>query len=43
MLFCYPFLWSNNVSDLIGAGLPFIAGAILTGTAIISLTINNKT
>lgn len=42
MLYCFPHLWSANMADLIGAGFPFVAGAILTGTGLISLTINNK-
>jgi len=39
MLFCLPYLWSSNLTDLIGAGLPFIAGAILTTGGLINLTI----
>ena len=42
MLFCYPHLWSTNMADLVGAGFPFVGGAILTGTGLISLSINNK-
>lgn len=42
MLYCLQFLWSNRIEDLIGAGLPFIGGTILTGAALISLSINNK-
>lgn len=29
MLFCLPFLFSSNVADLVGAGFPFVGGAIL--------------
>jgi len=39
MLFCYPFLWSANVADLIGAGFPFVAGAILVVGSLINLTL----
>jgi hypothetical protein len=42
MLFCFTFLWSNNMLDLVGAGFPFVAGAILFGTGLISLTLNNN-
>lgn len=30
MLFCLPFLFSSNIADLVGAGFPFVGGAILT-------------
>jgi len=39
MLFCFPFLWSSNIADLIGTGFPFIAGAILTIGGLINLSI----
>lgn len=39
MLFCFPFLWSSNMADLVGAGFPFIAGAILTIGGLINLSI----
>ena len=29
MFFCLPFLFSSNVADLVGAGFPFVGGAIL--------------
>ncbi|MCH2032298.1 MAG: ubiquinone biosynthesis protein COQ4 [Tenacibaculum sp.] len=29
MIFCLPFLFSSNIADLIGAGFPFVGGAIL--------------
>lgn len=38
MLFCLPFLFSSNLADLIGAGFPFLGGAILTVGALIALT-----
>ena len=39
MLFCFPFLWSSNIADLVGAGFPFVAGAILTIGGLINLSI----
>lgn len=39
MLFCYPFLWSSNIADLIGAGFPFVAGAIFVVGGLINLTL----
>lgn len=42
MLFCFPFLWSANIADLVGAGFPFVGGAILFGTGLITLAIFNK-
>ena len=42
MVFCFPFLWSALLEDLVGAGFPFVGGAILFGCGLISLTMNNK-
>ena len=42
MLFCFQFLWSALMEDLVGAGFPFVGGSILFGTGLISLTLNNK-
>jgi len=42
MLFCFPFLWSSNVADLVGAGLPFIAGAILIIGGLINLSLLSR-
>lgn len=39
MLFCYPFLWSANVADLVGAGFPFVAGAIFVVGGFLNLTL----
>ncbi len=39
MLFCYPFLWSANLADLVGAGFPFVAGAILVVGGLLNLTL----
>jgi hypothetical protein len=42
MLFCYRFLWSSHMEDLVGAGFPFVAGAILFGSGLVTLAINNR-
>ena len=42
MLFCFPYLWSSNIADLVGAGFPFVAGAILTIGGLINLSILSK-
>ena len=42
MIFCYKFLWSANIADLVGAGFPFVGGSILFGTALITLGLVNK-
>jgi hypothetical protein len=36
MLFCLPFLFSANMADLVGAGFPFIGGAILSVGGLIA-------
>ncbi|MGN7787723.1 hypothetical protein ACTJIJ_24530 [Niabella sp. 22666] len=38
MMFCLPFLFSAHVADLIGAGLPFMGGAIIAGSGLIALS-----
>jgi len=38
MLFCLPFLFSSNIADLVGAGFPFIGGAILTVGGLFTLS-----
>ena len=42
MLFCFPFLWSANVADLVGAGFPFVAGAIFVVGGLVSLTLRGS-
>ena len=42
MLFCLPFLFSARIPDLIGAGFPFVGGAILAGSGLIALAISLK-
>lgn len=39
MLFCLPFLFSARIPDLIGAGFPFVGGAVLAGSGLIALAI----
>lgn len=38
MLFCFPFLWSAKINNLMGAGFPFVAGAILVGSSLMALS-----
>lgn len=38
MLFCLPFLFSSNIADLIGAGFPFVGGAILVVGGLLTLS-----
>lgn len=38
MLFCLPFLFSSNIADLVGAGFPFIGGAILAVGGLLTLS-----
>ena len=42
MLFCYRFLWSARMEDLVGAGFPFVAGSILFGAGLLTLAQMNK-
>ena len=42
MLFCFPFLWSSNIADLVGAGFPFVGGSILTIGGLINLSVLSK-
>lgn len=42
MLFCFPFLWSALLEDLVGAGFPFVGGAVLFGSGLMAFTLNNK-
>lgn len=42
MIFCLPFLFSSNLADLVGAGFPFLGGAILAAGGLISLTRNQQ-
>ena len=37
MLFCFPFLWSGRIEDLVGAGFPFVGAAVLFGSGLIAL------
>lgn len=42
MLYCLPFLYSPILEDLVGAGFPFVGGAILFIGGLISLSIINR-
>lgn len=42
MLFCFPFLWSAQMEDLVGSGFPFVAGSILFGSGLVALAIFNR-
>jgi len=42
MLYCLPYLFSPVLENLVGAGFPFIGGAILFAAGLISFSINNK-
>lgn len=39
MLICFMFLWSNDMRDITGAGLGFVAGAVMLGSGCIALAI----
>lgn len=36
MLFCLPFLFSDDLRDLVGAGFPFLGGAVLVAGGILA-------
>jgi hypothetical protein len=38
MIFCLPFLFSASLADLVGAGFPFLAGAIMSSAGLITLS-----
>ena len=38
MLFCLPFLFSSSIADLIGAGFPFLGGAIIASAGLLTLS-----
>lgn len=38
MLFCLPFLFSSSIADLIGAGFPFLGGAVIASAGLIALS-----
>ena len=37
MLITFFFLWSNDMRDIAGAGLGFVAGAVMLGSGVVSL------
>ena len=42
MLICFMFLWSNDIRDINGAGMGFIAGAAMLGSGCIALAICSR-
>ena len=38
MIFCLPFLFSSSLADLVGAGFPFVGGAILVVGGLLALS-----
>ncbi len=42
MLYCLPYLFSPILEDLVGAGFPFVGGAILFASGLISLAMQRK-
>ena len=38
MIFCLPFLFSSSLADLVGAGFPFLSGAIMASAGLITLS-----
>jgi len=38
MMYCLPFLFSSSVTDLVGAGFPFVGGAIIASAGLLSLS-----
>lgn len=42
MLFSFPYLWNSNLAGVVGAGFPFVGGAILAAAGLISLALNTK-
>ena len=37
MFFCLPFLFSSSMTDLVGAGFPFLSGAVIASAGLIAL------
>ena len=38
MFYCLPFLYSSAMPDLVGAGFPFVGGAVIAGAGLIALS-----
>ncbi len=38
MMFCLPFLFSSSMADIVGAGFPFVGGAILAAGGLLALS-----
>jgi hypothetical protein len=39
MLITFLYLWSNDLRDITGAGLGFVAGAVMLSSGVLSLTV----
>ena len=39
MLFCLPHLFSRYMEDLVGAGFPFVGGAVLFASGLVALAL----
>ncbi|OYW75343.1 MAG: hypothetical protein B7Z37_13620 [Verrucomicrobia bacterium 12-59-8] len=42
MLITFLFLWSSDVRDIAGAGLGFVAGAVMLGSGVVALAILSR-
>ena len=38
ILYCFPVLFSSSLANLVGAGLPFLAGSIITNVGLLTLS-----
>jgi hypothetical protein len=38
MIFCFPYLFSSSLADLVGAGFPFLGGAVIASAGLITLS-----
>ncbi|HZY81344.1 MAG TPA: hypothetical protein VFE50_17600 [Cyclobacteriaceae bacterium] len=42
MIYCLPYLFSPVLEDLVGAGFPFVGGAILSAGGLVSLSLRQR-
>jgi hypothetical protein len=42
MIYCLPYLFSSAMEDIVGAGFPFVGGALLFSVGLIGLSIRTK-
>jgi len=42
MIITLLFMWSTDMREVVSAGLAFIAGSIMLGSGVISLSLNNS-